>query len=142
MKQKRFTKILLITVAVLTILTAIFVNASADEPDGSSPEKISLFLKENGYSVSNPVTKEITIPTEFSDVYTSYNTIQKEQGFDLSRHKGKAAVLYTFSVIGYINEEGKREDYVEAHVIVCDGKIIGGDIASTKLDGFMKGIRG
>lgn len=141
MERKRFIKILLTAVIALTILTAVIVNVSANEPDGSSPEKIASFLKENGYTVSNPITKEITIPNEFGDVYMSYNTIQKEQGFDLSRHKGEEAVLYTFSVIGYINDEGEPEDYVEAHVIVCDGKIIGGDIASTRLDGFMKGIR-
>ena len=98
MERKRFIKFLLIAVITVTILTAVIVNVGADEPDGSSPEKIAMFLKENGYTVSSPVTKEITIPMEFGDVYTTYNEVQKSQGFDLSRHKGEEAVLYTFSI--------------------------------------------
>ena len=141
MADKKFTKILLAAVIIVTAVAAFIFVCRADEPDGGSQEKIIAFLSENGYTVSNPVTKEITIPSKFSDVYTSYNTIQKEQGFDLSRHKGKNAVLYTFTVIGYINENGQPENNIEAHVIVCDGKIVGADVSSAKLDGFMKGVR-
>lgn len=130
--------VLIVIAAAAVIITAV---SSAEEPDGSSPEMIMEFLSENGYSVSSPIIKEITIPEEFSDVYENYNELQKEQNFNLAKYKGKSAVSYTFSVIGYIDENGEPDNTVEAHVIVCDGKIIGGDIASTRLDGFMKPIR-
>ena len=141
MERKIVIRIFFTAIAVITAVLALVTGLSADEPDGSSPEKIVEFLKDNGYSTAAPVTKEITIPDEFSEVYENYNKLQKEQGFDLSQYKGKSAVCYTFPVIGYINEKGEQEDYVRANVLVCDGKIIGGDISSTRLDGFMKGIR-
>ena len=102
---------------------------------------IASFIEENGYKVSSPLTKEITIPSEFSDVYEKYNELQRRQGFDLRRHKGKSAVSYTFNVIGYVDKSGKPDSDVQIHIIVCDGKIVAADIASTKLDGFMEGIR-
>ncbi|MCC8016625.1 MAG: DUF4830 domain-containing protein, partial [Clostridiales bacterium] len=33
--------------------------------------------------------KSITIPQEFNDAYNDYNEIQKNQGFDLEKYKGK-----------------------------------------------------
>jgi len=141
MRDKKFTKIMLVAVILITVVTAFIFVCSGSEPDGDSQEKITDFLAECGYTVANPVTKEITIPENFSEVYTSYNEIQKKQGFDLSRYKGKSATLYTFTVIGYINEQGEPENHIEAHVIVCGGKIVGADVSSTRLDGFMKGVR-
>ena len=141
MSRNRFTRILLAVVIAITAITAIICTVSADEPDGSTPEKITAFISECGYSVSSPVTKAITIPSQFSDVYENYNNLQKKQGFDLSRHKGKSAVSYTFTVIGYVDENGNIDPDVQIHIIVCDEKIVAADIASTKLDGFMKELR-
>ena len=31
---------------------------------------------------------EIKVPTEFGEVYTSYNNLQKSQGFNLEKYKG------------------------------------------------------
>jgi len=141
MINNRFTRILLSAVILITAVTAVICNVSADEPDGSTAALIATFIEENGYKVSSPLTKEITIPSEFSDVYEKYNELQRKQGFDLRRHKGKSAVSYTFNVIGYVDKSGKPDSDVQIHIIVCDGKIVAADIASTKLDGFMEGIR-
>lgn len=134
---------LIITVLLIIAVTVFIITAAtaADEPAGNTPEEIMGFLSEYGYSVSSPVVKEITIPEEFNDVYENYNKLQKKQNFNLEKYKGRNAVSYTFSVIGYIDENGEPDTSVEAHILVCDGKIIGGDIASTRLDGFMKPIR-
>ena len=141
MSRNRFTRVLVAIVTAATLITAIIVNTSADEPDGSTPERITSFIAENGYSVSSPTVKEITIPEEFSDVYENYNALQKKQGFDLSRHKGETAVSYTFNVIGYTDENGEIDPNVQIHIIVCGGKIVAADIASTKLNGFMEELR-
>ncbi len=141
MNKNRFTKVLLAVVVIVTAVTALICTVSADEPDGSTPERITDFISECGYSVSSPVTKQITIPEAFSEVYENYNALQKKQGFDLSRHKGKSAVSYTFGVIGYVDKSGNIDPDVQIHIIVCDGKIVAADIASTKLDGFMEELR-
>lgn len=141
MERRKMLKLIIGALAVITLIVGFITAVSADEPDGSTPEAIIEFLSDNGYTVSSPVTKKVTIPSEFSDVYENYNTLQKEQGFDLSGYKGETAVSYTFTVIGYVDESGEPQSNVQAHVLVCDGKIIGGDIASTELGGFMVGIR-
>ena len=141
MERKKMIKLIIGALAVITLIVGFITAVSADEPDGSTPEAIIEFLSDNGYTVSSPVTKKVTIPSEFSDVYENYNELQKKQGFDLSKYKGETAVSYTFTVIGYVDKNGETQSNVQAHVLVCDGKIIGGDIASTELDGFMVGIR-
>ena len=55
------------------------------------------FLKSMGWSVSEKYTecKVVTIPEEFNDVYEEYNKLQKEQGLDLEKYKGKTIEAYT-----------------------------------------------
>lgn len=141
MINNRFTRILLSAVILITAVTAVICTISADEPDGSTAALVAAFIEENGYKVSSPLTKEITIPSEFSDVYEKYNELQRRQGFDLRRHKGKSAVSYTFNVTGYVDKNEKPDSDVQIHIIVCDGKIVAADIASTRLDGFMEAVR-
>lgn len=141
MERKKLIKLIAGGLAVITLIIGFITAVSADEPDGSTPEAIIDFLSDNGYTVSSPVIKKVTIPSDFNDVYENYNNLQKEQGFDLSKYKGETAVSYTFTVIGYVDNNGDAKNNVQAHVLVCDGKIIGGDIASTELNGFMAGIR-
>ena len=66
----------------------------------------------------------------FGDVYTEYNKLQKKAGFDLYKNRGKNATVFTYVLL-------YKED-TELHLIICDGEIIGGDIASVKLNGEMK----
>ena len=65
-----------------------------------------------------------------------YNDLQKSQGFDLEEYAGKTVERYTFRLNNY--PEVKSE--VFANVLVFNGKIIGGDICTAALDGFMQGF--
>ena len=82
--------------------------------------------------------KEIIIPAEFDDVYEKYNDIQKEQGFDLTAYCSKRVKKWTYKVTNYPNYEGS--DCIRATLLVFDGKVIGGDVCSVELDGFMHGF--
>ena len=82
--------------------------------------------------------KEIIIPAEFDDVYEKYNAIQKEQGFDLTAYCSKRVKKWTYKVTNYPNYEGS--DCIRATLLVFDGKVIGGDVCSVELDGFMHGF--
>lgn len=98
------------------------------------------FLGQFGWTVDEePVeVEEIVIPTEFNDVYTNYNQIQLEQGLDLTAYAGKTCKRWVYHVLNY-PRDGER---VLATLLVYDGKIIGGDISSTSLNGFMTGFLG
>ena len=81
--------------------------------------------------------KAVTIPKEFNEVYEKYNKLQKQQGFDLEDYKGKTAEVYTYAVKNY----GNKKQEVRANLIVCEGQLVGGDVCSAELDGFMQGLR-
>ena len=96
------------------------------------------FIAQFGWNVNQtPIEEvEITIPAEFDSVYVGYNDIQKEQGLNLAKYKGKEVVRYTYEVTNYKGFEGT----VYANVIVYRNKVIGGDICSADVTGFIHGF--
>ena len=95
------------------------------------------FIQQYGWTVTEePVEiEEVLIPNEFDDTYEQYNTIQKSQGFDLSRYKGKTAKRYSYAVTNYPNRQG-----VLANLLVVDEKVVGGDLCSTEPNGVLHGF--
>ncbi len=108
------------------------VNTSAKSTD----EHID-FLNAFGYNVSEkPVQiQEIVIPEQFSSEYEKYNEFQKLSGFDLSKFKTYRVKKYTYKILNY-----DSDDEVVANLIVYNNKVIGGDISSTSLGGFVHGF--
>ena len=96
------------------------------------------FLGQFGWIVDagSVETKEVTIPAEFDKIFAGYNELQKSQGLDLSKYKKKAVTRYTFSVTNYDDYEGT----VYANVLVYRGRVIGGDICSADVSGFIHGF--
>lgn len=96
------------------------------------------FLHDLGWETSDePINcREITIPTEWNDVYEKYNDLQRQQGFNLDKFRGKTATVYTYTVLNY---EG-QDDNMVANLVVCGGKLIAADVSCTELGGFMQGI--
>ena len=110
------------------------MNLSAE----TNQERIA-FLEHFGWTVKAEAAqvKDIVIPAEFSDVYRKYNEIQIKQGFDLSKYCGKRVKQHVYIVTNYPEYNGE----VRANLLVDSGRIIGGDICSMKLDGFMHGFQ-
>ena len=134
-------KILLITVLAAFIgLAGYFLTAAKKEADSdiyfsmsSNAERVD-FLNKQGWIVKpDPVsTEEITIPSEFNEVYERYDEFQDEQGFDLDDYKGRKAMIYTYSVLNY-------PDYPEnvvANMIIADNRLIGGEVTLNEENGF------
>lgn len=96
------------------------------------------YLTENGWEVETPAISEekIVIPRSFSTVFENYNTLQKQQGFDLSQYCGMEVTLYTYRVLN-----SGISDNVLAVLYVHNGSVIGGDVHSTALDGYICGIK-
>ena len=96
------------------------------------------FLNAYGYTVGEkPVQiQEIVIPEQFGAEYEKYNEFQKLSGFDLSKYKSYRVKKYTYKVLNY---EGSSDEVV-ANIIVYNNKVIGGDISSTALGGFVHGF--
>lgn len=96
------------------------------------------FLTGFGWDVgSEPLeSQEVLIPKEWDDVFTQYNDMQKAQGFDLAKHKGKRVMRYTYEIKNY---PGGPEN-VRANILIYKNTVIGGDVESPSLDGFMHGF--
>ncbi|MBR2304306.1 MAG: DUF4830 domain-containing protein [Ruminococcus sp.] len=144
LRNVKQTALLLAVIALaVTALVLVIgaVRAKASQTKVGSEKERQAFLSEMGWKVSQKPesTREITIPEKFDKVYKTYNDLQKEQGFDLSDYKGKKATVYTYTVTNYKGYSGK--DCIKANLIVCDGKLIGGDVCSVELGGFMQGLR-
>ncbi len=116
---------------IVLIISGGFYSVAQRKKDGSTHQKRIAFIEELGYEVDEDASsKEIVIPYEFGEVYSNYNELQKKSGFDLYRYRGKKAFVYTYPFL-------YRED-TELHLIVSEGVIIGGDVASVRLGGEMK----
>lgn len=96
------------------------------------------FLKEYGWEVDEqPVEfEEVLIPSEFEDVISEYNDLQKSQGYDLLKYKGKRVMRYSYNVKNYPNVQ----ENVRANLLIYKNTVIGGDVCSVNLDGFMHGL--
>lgn len=79
---------------------------------------------------------EVQIPEEFDEVYAKYNEIQLKQGMDLKKYAGKRAMRYSYQVKNYPTGEAG----VIANILIYKDKLIGGDVCSPQLNGFMHGL--
>ncbi len=96
------------------------------------------FLSQFGWDAGTEAVEEVEvrIPTDFDKVMNSYNEVQKAQGLDLAKYKGKTATRYTYQINNYPDYEGT----VYANIIVYKNRVIGGDICSSDVSGFIHGF--
>lgn len=131
-----------VIVIVLTFVSNHLVESKsvAAVISASTDEERRNYLATFGWETEKEFEeKELTIPQSWNQVYSDYNEIQMNQGFDLSEHKGKKVTLYTYTIKNY--EESKQG--VVADMLVCDGVLIGGDICNTSAEnGFLVGFNG
>lgn len=142
--DKRKIYIALAVIAVIVVAIVIFSlpqktaeeSLSLDATVKSNEHRVT-YLNSLGWDVEDePLEKQtVIIPQEFGDVYSDYNQIQVNQGFDLSKYAGLEATRYTYKVLNH-----PSGDDVVADIIVYRNQVIAGDIQSTALDGFMTGL--
>ena len=140
-------RMILALAAVLVMLTAALAagkllggaQAAQSLPAGETNEQRLAFLLGYGWEADTEAVevREITIPDVFDDVYLKYNEVQKAQGMDLERYRGKTCRQWIYNVTNY-----PAQGTVHASLLVLDGKIIGGDLSSTELDGFLCAFNG
>ncbi len=152
---KVLVSVLVVALIGVLSVTGIKVFTQKDTVEAVAPETVSQpakppkltgktnkqrleFIRSFGWEVQEePVeVMEVIIPQEFDAVYEEYNAVQKKQGFDLSKHAGKRVKRYSYVVTNYPGVEGE----VRVNLLVKDNKIIGGDVCSMEMDGFMHGF--
>lgn len=131
-------------VALLAVLlgggTRTPVDPSENLASGATNDERVAYLATYGWSVNaEPVkTQRVKIPqTADNRVFSRYNELQLSQGFDLTAYAGKEVSRFVYEILNYPD----AKDAVYASILVCDGKIIGGDITDSAPGGVMHGFK-
>lgn len=147
---KFFGVLLLCTAVLVTLIAWIptyeapYISTAYTDGKNLSFDKITdnasriRFLSQFGWQVEETPadTASVVIPAEFDKVFTDYNTVQQLQGLDLSDYRRRSATRYTYIVTNYPNHKGK----VYANLLVYRDRVIGGDICSADINGFLHGF--
>ena len=147
-KLSKKKAVALVLALAIVLCTVIFLAGRRDREEENpdlvrisieTTDDIIAFLQNLGWQVSEePIeVQEVLIPREFNEVYAAYNELQKRAGFDLANFSGQDAVRFTYRILNYPEQQ---EDVV-VDVLVAHGVIIGGNIQSIRLDGFMHELR-
>ena len=109
------------------------------QPQGSphqrGPDRLSGELR---WSVSSdPIAvEELIIPEQFDETYSQYLELQASQGFDLTDYCGKRVKRYTYEITNYPTGEAG----VQANLMLYRNTVIGGEVLSPQMDGFLHGL--
>ncbi len=96
------------------------------------------YLEGYGWLVNpEPIAvEELLIPKEFDETYNEYLELQTSQGFDLTKYQGKRVKRYAFEILNYPT----GETGVQAGILVYKNTVIGGEVLSAQLNGFLHGL--
>ena len=135
--EKRTLFLIFLVMVLLVFFFSAFSSAANAGTDGNTLSERITFLKQIGCRVDSQSErhKTISIPHDFSDVYLNYNAVQKQAGYDLAFYKGCECEHYSYDVVEFNGVESP--EYYKANLIVYNGRIIGGDISSSEIDGEM-----
>ena len=116
------------------------VSASAaPDPKGvkTNEDRIE-YLASYGWQVADQplASQELLIPTEMDESYDEYLALQRQQGFDLEKYAGKRVKRYTYEITNYPS----GEQGVQANLLLYKNTVIGGEVLSPQLDGFLHGL--
>jgi len=139
------SKILIVSLIAVFALLFMFFGLGAKKQaqnvnvSASTITERQSFLKQFGWQIDSKseTVRAFSVPAVFDNVLKEYNSLQKKQGFDLTKFKDKKAICYTYNISNYPN----KPTGILATLLVSDGKIIGGDIHSSELSGFMHGFK-
>ena len=135
LKNIRLTILSLIGVLLFVTICLVALRGRAADTMEINGETVTLhaedeadverFLTSCGYSSPAFLFQhEITVPKNWNDIYTEYNELQRQQGFDLVPYKGKAATEYEYFVDDTLNASVlvSENRIIAAHVANCDGR--------------------
>ena len=148
-KKRRLTRStagMIIIAAAVLITAAVLVRGIRDKPGSGLQALINVstqqgrqkYLSNLGWEIdtSSEKSAEIVVPVEFGQVLEEYNKLQKQQGFDLTVYSGMKCTQYSYFVTNYPGEE-----QVVATLYIHGRQVVGGDIHSTRVNGFMHTLK-
>jgi len=146
MTAKLSKKKLLLAAAIAALLILAAVLLLSRDAGGGGEEETLLstnaerveYLRSYGWEVEPEAleTLQLLLPDVLPESYRDYNSLQKQQGFDLEDCLGKQLTRYTYRVTNYPD----RPDGVQANLYICEDRPAAGDIIASGADGFQAGL--
>lgn len=146
LKLTKKRAVILILILGIVLAAAVILSSSprsifskGEMLNASSLEGRVKYLSGYGWEIdqSSEERRTVLLPKELEGALADYGVMQTEQGYDFVSYAGLECTQYTYIVTNY---EGSSET-VYATLYVKSARVIGGDIHSTAIDGFMHGIR-
>lgn len=146
LKLTKKRAVIIILIAAALMLAAVMLRSSPGCSFGvselinvTSAEGRIKYLSKLGWEadVSTEEYKYVLIPKEFEGVMLSYSKLQTEQGYDFASFGGLECKQYTYVVTNY----PASDETVYATLYIKGGRVIGGDIHSASINGFMHTLK-
>ena len=138
-KRKHAGKIVILVLILFLFLFIMVQAAGGKGKIANSTEARIGFLKFLGWE-ADPKTEEcgtVVIPDCENHAMAEYNALMQKGGYDLSPYIGKCVEQYRYELTNYPNARST----VYAVLYVSKGRVIGGDIHTASIDGFMHELR-
>lgn len=130
---------IVLAAAVILCSSPRSLFSTGDMLNVSSPEGRVKYLACYGWDTDpdSEQSRTVLIPKELEGALAEYGAMQSAQGYDFVSYAGLECTQYTYTVTNYAGA-GRA---VYATLYVKGARVIGGDIHSAAIDGFMHGIR-
>ncbi|MBQ8372577.1 MAG: DUF4830 domain-containing protein [Clostridia bacterium] len=148
LKASSIKFVIVLVLCVCAIVLLFTLTGTADEAVTVAGQEINYggmktnedrvaFIEQFGLKVDGEPIEEqpFSIPENFDRVIAGYNEIQKTQGLDLAKYKGKRVTRYTYRATNY-----DFEGDVNVNLLVYKGRIIGCDLSSADPLGFVTSL--
>lgn len=145
-KKLRKRDLLIAAIVIAAIAAVLLIPGKTHAPDAeqAQPARIETneeriaYLQSLGYVVDETPVKEreVRIPEAEDELFTRYNALQLSQGFDLTQYAGKVATQAIYRILN--DPSGDVDLY--ATLLISDGCVIGGDVASKSASGVMRAL--
>ncbi len=138
-KVKKRNLILAAGAIGLLLLGLLLFSRAGSAPASAPINEVSLCLEtleQMGWQVDpNPLSSEdFCLDKQLSEDFLD---LQRSAGFDLQDDLGQPVRRYTFSVLNYPSGDPN----VLADLLVREGQVVGGDLRSASLTGFIRSLK-
>ena len=129
----------ILSAAVVLCSSPRSLLSTGDMLDVSQTKGREKYLASYGWEIDPDSEEErnVLLPKSFEGAVGEYADMQTRQGYDFASYAGLECRQYTYTVTNYEGCGGT----VYATLYIKGTRVIGGDIHSAAIDGFMHGIR-
>ena len=139
LKLTKTRAVALLLMLGVMLAAAVVLCSTGDMLDVSQLNGREKYLASYGCVIdpASETERTVLLPKKFEGTVRDYADMQTDQGYDFAFYSGLECRQFTYEVTNYDGCDGT----VYAVLYVKGTRVIGGDIHSAEINGFMHGIR-